>query len=267
MAKGKRKRGVPKKKQTPNQIAYKKQLSRIKKAINKLEKSGYIFEVDVVPVTPGKIYKKDIETLKAITPNTLRDLASEFVDYETGELFDVETGKKIEKENRERERLDKQRSKQGTKKKQPKQEWQDSDFDYPNGGEMVFNNVYESFISRLSQPVPEDYVNRNGKRKKRWNLLVQESQRAKSSLLSICEQVVAKDGVEKVGNRLQQHGDEVDSLTDYILFGSDATQIASCTTRLAVILKGSGLSMDEYTDLAEQEEYNESWGGEMYNED
>lgn len=63
-----------KKKKTQNQIEFEKQLKRIKQAMYRAEKKGYVFDKSaIIPKKPSKITKKHLSELQKITPKVLRE--------------------------------------------------------------------------------------------------------------------------------------------------------------------------------------------------
>ena len=245
-------------KQTPNQREYAKQLQRIKNAVKRAEKRGYIFDSDVVPQTPKRITKSAIQRLKEITTTKLYAKAS-YVVPDTGELVAGTEGRKIERnKSASKARITRQRKKKRDSFWEPEVSADDSTY-YPDGGDIIFSNVVDSFIARLSEPTPDYLLNMKGKRYKKRESVLQESERAKHTLLSITNDVIAKEGESALGWRLQQRADDVSRLCDYVLFGSDASHIASACAELASIINGGALSMEQLQDIGEQEEYNENW--------
>lgn len=75
------------KKLTPNQQAYKKQITRIKRAIQRTESQGFTIPYNIIPETPKRITAKSISTLKSITPASIRASAVEYTNLFTGEIF------------------------------------------------------------------------------------------------------------------------------------------------------------------------------------
>lgn len=76
---------MAKKKLTPLQREYKKQLSRINKTIKKLQSQGYYFSEE--PTLPAKrATKKSVEKLKNINAKTLK-LKAQYIDTDTGEVI------------------------------------------------------------------------------------------------------------------------------------------------------------------------------------
>lgn len=71
---------------TPNKLAYRAQVKRIKSFIRGAEKRGYRFPVWSVPVEPHRVTKGAIEALKQLTPERLYKEAL-YIFPETGEVI------------------------------------------------------------------------------------------------------------------------------------------------------------------------------------
>lgn len=76
---------MAKKRKTKNQIEYEKQVKRLKNAVRKLEKQGYIVNTIVIPDKPQRITKTFLQSLKQIKPKDIKNLSYK-VNPETGEL-------------------------------------------------------------------------------------------------------------------------------------------------------------------------------------
>ena len=68
---------------TKNQLEFKKQQNRLKRAIKRLEKQGYFDFNFEIPTLPKRVTKKRIEEIKAIKPKHILKNA-QHVDFETG---------------------------------------------------------------------------------------------------------------------------------------------------------------------------------------
>lgn len=68
---------------TKNQLEFKKQQKRLKRAIKRLEKQGYFDFGFEIPTIPKRVTKKRIEEIKAIKPKHILKNALH-VDFETG---------------------------------------------------------------------------------------------------------------------------------------------------------------------------------------
>lgn len=245
---------------TANQLEYMKELRRINQAVRRAEKRGYRFVEEVVPPTPKRVTKKAIQTLKEITPPKLYAKA-QYLDEHTGKVVSGQEGRKLEAQARATKAVETRKRKAGFPKVKPNNRGKDSDTNseqyYPNGGAIIYSNVLEQFIQRLSEPPQDYYVTRWGKKASKDLSTVEASERAKHTLLSITNSAVEREGKEAVGWRLEQNADTVNTLVTYILYGSNSSAIASACSELASIINGGALSLEQLQDIADQEEYNE----------
>lgn len=85
-----------KKAKTANQIAYEKELKKLKNRVKTAEKAGYVFPENFIPTLPTRVYKKDIQQLSKLKGDILREKAEFFVDTRTGEAFTGSEGVKIQ---------------------------------------------------------------------------------------------------------------------------------------------------------------------------
>lgn len=89
-----------KKKQTPNQIAYAKQVKRIKQFIRRAEKRGYQFTENVLPKQPKRITQASIRKLAKLTPEKLYQKAVYGGEASEGEIVKGTEGVKLERKVR-----------------------------------------------------------------------------------------------------------------------------------------------------------------------
>lgn len=246
---------------TVNQLEYMKELRRIQQTVRRAEKRGYRFNENVVPQTPKRVTKKALQTIKEITPVKIYSKA-QYLDEHTGKVVSGQEGRKLEAQARGRKAsATRQRN---LKIPKPKLNNQGADKTttkgdqyYPNGGSIIYSNVLEQFIQRLSEPPQDFYVTRSGKKGSKDLSIVEASERAKHTLLSITQGAIEREGKEAVGWRLEENADTVNTLVTYILYGSNSSSIASACSELASIINGGALSLEQLKDIAEQEEYNE----------
>ena len=95
---------------------YMKERKRIQQAISRQKKSGYIIPENLLPDIPKRITKASINSLKKITPKTIRS-KSELIDFTTGEIITKESSsyrKSVVKANMELVKLAKQKQKKET---------------------------------------------------------------------------------------------------------------------------------------------------------
>lgn len=240
---------------------YGKERTRLMRAISRMEQRGYDFGDYKLPQAPKNITQASINRLKNITTNDLYEKAI-YIDYETGEFVSGKRGKILEAEVRARKAQETKRLKQKAEQEfwssstgKPQDAEPVSINNLPSGGEIIMGNVLDDFIMKLSSDTPT-VTNFGSKR------LVENydaSEREKTTLLSLTKGVINRDGEEAVGWRLQASGDRVWDLTQYVLFGSDATQIGVASRELADIINGSPLTLSDYADLGYEQDRNEDY--------
>lgn len=236
------------KKQT---TAHAKELKRVRQFINRAEKRGFRFSDDL------KKSIKDFTTrkLKSLKPEKLYSMSTAL--SETGEIV---SGSDIIKQERSASAKKSAETRRKIKEKIERKPTPDLQEDYyPDGGDIIYGNVVEEFIERLQEPTPEYSTAKSGREFKKPEHLIQESNRQKTFLLNLTFRTAQEIGTSALGWRLQEQADTVNSLTNYVLYGSTQAVIQSAATELAQIIKGSALTLSERIDLSEQEEYNESF--------
>jgi hypothetical protein len=81
---------------TPNQMAFKKELKRIKRFVRNARKRGYEFDDNVLPKQPKRVTRKKLEEIKNIKPSNLYDKAV-YRDEISQEIFTGQQGRRIER--------------------------------------------------------------------------------------------------------------------------------------------------------------------------
>lgn len=235
-------------------LQYEKERKRIKSFIKRIEKRGYYDVKITISERPKRITKSSVKRLQKITPQEIYKSA-QFVDTETGEILSGTKGKQLEFHKRAKKSAETRKAIRKAEQEfwsgdtKPKQDY------VPNGGQIIFDNVFDDFITRLSQPTPV-YTQFS---KKRQVTNYETSERERTTLYSLTMSVVERDGESALGWRLQQSGDRASDLLQYVLYGSEASAISSASRELAEIINGSPLSMSDYADLAYEQEMNEDY--------
>lgn len=136
--------------QIENLAEFKKQRRRIQQFKRRAEKRGYIFPENLIPDIPKTATKKDIEKLKALTPEKLYKKIKLTVDIETGELL-----KKSGTERRKEER--RKAAKKGIETKRRKQEETYAYFDELE--KQLYSNTHSEIEDKLNeQQKAKDYA-------------------------------------------------------------------------------------------------------------
>ena len=136
---------MKKNKLTKNQIAFKKQLTRIKNFIRRATKRGYEFSDDIIPTMPKRVTKKSIEKIKNIKPKDLYSKAS-YLDKSTGEIVSGSTGRKIERN------LSSQKAKE-TRKNNNNKRHSNNNKNYITYETVIMRNFYEYIKSFTSNKI------------------------------------------------------------------------------------------------------------------
>ena len=231
--------------------AHAKQLKRVRQFISRAEKRGYRF----TDAFKDSLKEASTRKLKSYKPEKLYSLATAL--SETGEIISGTEARKLERSISAKKSAETRRKRKEKIDRKPTSDLQE-DY-YPDGGDIIYGNILEEFIERLQEPVPEYSTSKSGREFKKPEQLIQESNRQKTFLLNLTFRTAQEIGTSALGWRLQEQADTVNSLTNYVLYGSTQAVIQSAATELAQIIKGSALTLSERIDLSEQEEYNESF--------
>ena len=229
-------------------IKHAKELKRVKQFITRAEKRGYRF----TDTFKQSLKELSTQKLKALKPEKLYKLSTAL--SEAGEII---TGTEYRKLERIKSALKGAETRRIKKQKIRIQEHKEPY--YPDGGEIIYGNILEDFIERLQEPTPVYSVSSRGREFKKPDLLIQESNRQKNYLLNLTFNVAREIGQSELGWRLEAKADTVQSLTNYVLYGSNASKIQSAATELASIINNGALTLQQLKDIGEQEEYNEDW--------
>lgn len=136
---------MKKNKLTKNQIAFKKQVTRIKNFIRRATKRGYEFSDTVIPTMPKRVTKKSIEKIKNIKPKDLYSKAS-YLDKSTGEIVSGSTGRKIERN------LSTQKAKE-TRRNNNNKRHSNNNKNYITYETVIMKNFYEYIKSFTSNKI------------------------------------------------------------------------------------------------------------------
>ena len=150
-------------------------------------------------------------------------------------------------------------TRQKNKQKTPKQDTQHQEQYYPNGGDIIADNIVDDLIRKFQEPEPTVFPYTK-KLARQMSDLIQARRYSKTTLLGLTYQVINDIGKSALGWRLEDRLNDVEDAMDTMLYrASSADDVISACSELAEIIKGAPLSFAERQDLAEQEEYNESY--------
>lgn len=219
-----------KKKQTPLQLEYKKQVKRLKQAIARAENRGYFFPEDIIPDKPKRITRKTVERLKKIKTEEL---------YAKAEKLDIETGELIPGiEARKQERSEAAKKSAKTRKNKDNKPTEKPDAYYPTFSiiDVVRERIIE--LTRVGKPhIPIE--------------------QRKNALLSIFDDTVTwySDNITVYELYLKNHESEIAELLDVITYDSDVEEVSYTFVRLGRLLNVQSLSTSQAEGLSFMAEY------------
>lgn len=232
------------KKLTQTQKEYKKQRRRVQRAVKRLEKIGYIFDENVVPKIPKKITEASVRRLAKITPEKLRE-KSEYIIGE--EVVKYKTNKKEIKQEikRIRESL-KQEQEKTVKDYIPKISYIEK---FKEKIEELFGRI-EKFREDVND-LPDSRAFYHGRG---IPVTYKDLIPYKALFISLLDDRIAENGEEEVEKLLFDNSTEIEDKFDAITYDSKEYVVDFCLNRVAEILKGTPLSLNEnemVTELSE----------------
>lgn len=219
-----------KKKQTPLQLEYKKQVKRLKQAIARAEKRGYVFPKDIIPDKPKRITRKTVERLKKIKTAEL---------YAKAEKLDIETDELISgTEARKQERSEAAKKGAKTRKNKANKPVENQDTYYPTFS--VIDVIRERIIELTRKAKPDIPI-----------------EQRKNALLHIFDDTVTSysDNITVYELYLKNNEPEIAELLDVITYDSDAEMVSYTFVRLGRLLNTQSLSPSQAEGLSLMSEY------------
>lgn len=152
------------KKSTQLQIEYKKQVKRLKQAIRRSEKRGYIVPENILPKQPKRVTTKSVERLKKITTKEIY-AKSEKLDFETGELIPGEVARKQEKSESAKKAAKTRKAKKEKRYNADRGESEDYEYnynDFPDMADIIISN-FKAEMTRfpeIAYPIVTEWLDR-----------------------------------------------------------------------------------------------------------
>lgn len=150
-----------KKKPTPLQLDYKKQVKRLKQAVRRAEKRGYIVPDNIIPEQPKRITRKSVERLKKITTKDIY-AKSEKLDIETGELISGEKARKLERSEAAKKGARTRREKRYNAEKGESEYYEPQYETFPSGADIIIRNFKAEMVRfpEVAQPIVNKWLDR-----------------------------------------------------------------------------------------------------------
>lgn len=204
-----------------NLSEYRKQRKRIRDFISRNKRKGYFFDYELPPI-PKAPTKKDVERLKRVTPNTLREIGF-FVDPSTGEAYGATSYFKQKRKEAAQRAADARRRVD-----------KDEMVVLPVGVRAMDGDTY--FTNRLRLILGDKS---NPQYRKRRSDVVAFSDKMSELLLSILDEEIAKRGAQAVTSDIPESNLEIllDSAED-VIQESDTERIKSAAISIANALRG-----------------------------
>ena len=146
---------------TQLQLDYKKQVKRLKQAVRRAEKRGYIVPENVIPKHPKRITKKSVERLKKITTKEIYS-KSEKLDFETGELIPGEVARKHERSESAKKAAKTRKEKRYNAEKGESEYYEPQYETFPSGADIIIGN-FKAEMTRfpeVAQPIVNQWLDR-----------------------------------------------------------------------------------------------------------
>lgn len=228
-----------KRKPTPAEREYRKQLQRIKRFIQRAEKRGYQFNKSLIPAPPKRITKASVERLRKITPQKLYRHAI----YTTPSLETIPAEERRLQERKEAA----QKAALTRAKKRPYLATDTSGLTKPLQPPPIVDNVLTTVEEILNLYSRTGGAFQNASAMRNANVLK-----------NMLEMQIAMDGRKAVAERLERASDEViKALEGYVYGHSKQEDLAVDVARFARIIKGEGLTAEEARSILDlQDEYN-----------
>lgn len=225
-----------KKKLSPTQKEYNKQLARIRRFIKSAEKRGYRFDDKALPKRPKRVTKASVRALKNITPDVLYRHASALSP--TGEIISGTEARKIE-----RSESAKRAAKTRAEKHRGKASPAPGDLGYrPRIADVVLRNVEELITQFDPSNIQPEWL--RGLHERHYTLV----QRVFYGQINIY-------GRAAVAYRLERSAYDIIQIVNRMLYGDSKGEAFDLDlATFAAAIKGEGLSPEE-REIAESYEF------------
>ena len=149
------------KKLTQLQLDYKKQVKRLKQAVRRAEKRGYIVPENIIPKQPKRVTKKSVERLKKITTNENKT-KSKKLDFETGELIPGEVARKQERSEAAKKAAKTRKEKRYNAEKGESEYYEPQYETFPSGADIIIGNFRAEMtrFPEVAYPIVTQWLDR-----------------------------------------------------------------------------------------------------------
>lgn len=237
---------------------YMKERRRIQNFLRSVEKRGYIGTEGILPDIPKTVTKASVNRLNKLKADEIYKKLK-YIDRETGVIYSGARGRDIErakaaKKGAETRRRNKKAEEEfwtwtdenGKRKETGGSIREEPGADVVDGGEVIFDNLVDDLIRRLSQPIEQTYTSYfYGTKRRRQKDIVERIQKRAKELIAIIDAAVALEGKSKIGWRLQDHATDVERFLNGLLYASEEYGVEVSFVALMRIIKGRDLTPEE----------------------
>ena len=232
-----------------------KEISRIRNIVREAERQGYVFG-NVIPKNVN-VTKSQLSKLRSVTREQLLSTAR-LVD-KSGDYLPTKAEKNIEerrqiKEHKRRQREYKHELKQ--KRKERKLRYKHNTQDLQNDVQYSYND-YSTYYPTLNiidviRDKIRELPNTRGFFKKRYGFFYVDFESKKSSLESILDDTLSSvDDFSQLEQYYIENQSRIIELLEITMYDSDGDKVESTFVELAILLKGSALSMLEAQEISD----------------
>lgn len=219
---------------TPNQSEYQKELRRINRFIKRAEGRGYRFDKGIIPEMPTRVTKKQLDKVKELKPDVLYG-SSTYLDTDTGNVVTGTEGRKIE---RRRAAIKASKTRRYNEKGGV-----GNDYNPPHASDIVLDNLL-NMIERW-EPLPL------------WSSKFAEIKREDKDILHrILQGAIDKDGRNVVAARVEAQAERVMDLAEDILYGGSGKDkdmgVNVKMIQIAEIIRNGPITPDEQEEIMEE---------------
>lgn len=211
---------------------YEHEVKRVSKAIEKLMAQGFTFDENLVPEMPKRVTQNKLQTIKKITPKTLKKKAT-ITPQETVQT----TASKATKHSTTKPKniTAKPKEPSSTTVNKPKQY-------RPSQGAIILDNIRE--LIRTWAPLPN------------WSpYFAGVKENDKNILERILDGAITSEGENIVARRMAQHAVEIMELANSICYDSGGKtgrdQVQMDLQRFSAIIMGRSMTVDESKEITD----------------
>lgn len=230
------------------QAQWSKEISRIKRAIGRLESRGYTVDYEL-PERPKGIAPRQLQELRSETTHAKMIKRSTYVTKEGEIISGYQAETQARKESARKGQLTRKRKQYKDQQKRYK-EWQQKkrmeqwkEKSLPQFSTVVLENLRRQ-LSAMSRGFQSNFA-RVRQRANVWEQTIVYKTEVARSLLEMLELKVAQEGERKIALQLETQASKVNEYLEGLIQASTQQQINDASVPLATIINGSSLTKEQ----------------------